>query len=67
MSGQVFVLDGNPEGARTESVTKITIKRDFEITTINSFEVTFENQDVRVEAQRHGDGLDGKVSRLEIQ
>lgn len=64
-AGRVLRLFDSPAGSREDDWVEIVVKRDVEQKQIGSFETSFEDDDVRVTYIRN-DGLDGKVSHLEV-
>ena len=60
----IFVYD-NSSGSKSDDWTLIVPKRTIRQATINSFQTSYENADVRVCAH-YVNGLDGKVSRVRI-
>jgi hypothetical protein len=64
-AGRVLRFYDDPGGSSQDDWTEITVKRNLKDKLIGSFERTFEDADVRVQYHRNN-GLDGKVSRLQI-
>ena len=62
--GTTFFVFDNPSGKKNDDWAEITIKRwgDF---VVNTFERDFENDDYRIDYHKDN-GLNGKISRLEI-
>ncbi len=65
-AGQVIRLFDHPGGSREDDWTEITIKRNTKKVVVPTFERSFEDQYIRVVYHREN-GLDGKVSRLEVK
>jgi hypothetical protein len=66
LAGKVFMFYDNPDGKREDDWTMIEIKRSNLRIQVDTFEKSFENGDVNVIYHRNN-GLDGKVSRMEIK
>jgi Metallo-peptidase family M12 len=64
-AGRVLRFYDDPGGSTQDDWTEITVKRNIREKLVNSFERNLEDGDVRVEYHRNN-GLDGKVSRLQI-
>jgi len=64
-AGTLLLLFDSPTGNREDDWVAIEVKRAITRKTIDSFERTFEDADVRVVYLRNN-GLDGKLSRLEF-
>lgn len=62
---RVLRVFDDPDGSRQDDWTEIETKRDVGELLIPTFEESFDNDDVRVSYHRHN-GLDGKISRLEV-
>lgn len=60
--GSTFRVNGDPDGDADQGQTRVTVKRNILIpVTINSFNSSYENGDIKVEVAGGGD-LDGKIS-----
>lgn len=64
-AGTMLLLFDSPGGNQEDDWVAIEAKRDVVARTVDSFERTFEDDDLRVVYLRNN-GLDGKVSRLEV-
>jgi len=64
-AGAVIRLYDSAKGDRSEDWAEILVKRDLETRQIDSFQTSFDDEDVRV-TYFHKSTLDGKVSRLEV-
>ena len=64
-AGRVLRFYDDPKGSTSDDWTEITVKRNVREKLIDSFERSFEDADVLVQYHRNN-GLDGKVSRLQI-
>jgi hypothetical protein len=64
-AGMRFVVFDNEDGKTTDDWTEIDVLTDRASITINSFATSYSNSDVRVTAHPNN-GIDGKVSRVEV-
>jgi hypothetical protein len=63
--GRVIKLYDDPGGSLDDDWVEIIVRRDLLVTTIDTFESSYEDADVRVIYHRNN-GLDGKVSRAVV-
>jgi len=64
-AGTIFFFYDNPGGNREDDWVVIEVLEDLGVRTIDTFETTFEDAEVRM-LYFPNNGLDGKVSRLEV-
>ena len=64
-AGTTIALFDSPSGNLQDDWVEVIVKRDIHRKEIGTFERSFEDSDVRVNFHRNN-GLDGKVSRLEV-
>ena len=64
-AGTVIRVFDNPDGRREDDWTELRVKRDIASKVIDSFEQSLEDDDVSV-THHANNGLDGKISRLEV-
>lgn len=64
-AGTVLRVFDDPEGDRHDDWTEIEVKRDIGSVMLRSFEAAMDGPDLKV-THHHHNGLDGKVSQLEV-
>lgn len=65
-AGAVLSVYDNPNGDTDDDWCEIVVKRQVQQETVDSFEITYENENLRVTYHRKN-GLDGKVSHISVQ